>query len=75
MCIAANKVDGIRAALCFDSFCALRARLHNDANILCLGAEGKADVSEVVRAFLKGEFEGGRHKRRLNKIKALEGPR
>ena len=74
MCIAANKVDGIRAALCFDSFCALRARLHNDANILCLGAEGKADVSGVVSAFLKGEFEGGRHKRRLDKIKALEGP-
>ncbi len=74
MCIAANKVDGIRAALCFDSFCALRARLHNDANILCLGAEGKADVSEVVSTFLKGEFEGGRHKRRINKIKALEGP-
>ncbi len=73
MCIAANKINGIRAALCFDSFCALRARQHNDANILCLAGEGKEDVSGVVNAFLEGEFEAGRHRRRVDKIKALEG--
>ena len=73
MSIAANKVKGIRAALCCDAFSARRARLHNDANILCLGAErGQEEVPEMVKTYLNTEFEGGRHLRRLNKIKAME---
>lgn len=73
MCIAANKVKGIRAALCYDNFCATRARQHNDANILCLGAEKQKRVAEIVTTFLTSEFEDGRHQRRLDKIKAMEG--
>ena len=73
MCIAANKVKGIRAAQCYDNFCATRARLHNDANIMCLGAEEPPkDLKEAVNTFLTQEFEGGRHQNRLNKISALE---
>ena len=73
MSIAANKVKGIRAALCCDTFSAARARQHNDANILCLGAEyGRDDIPEIVDAFLTSEFEGGRHARRLDKIKSME---
>ncbi len=73
MCIAANKVNGIRAALCYDTFGASRARQHNDANILCLGAEKRKRVSEIVTAFLTDEFEGERHQRRVDKIRDLEG--
>lgn len=74
MSIAANKVKGIRAALCHDAFSARRARQHNDANILCLGVEqGQDIIPEVVKAYLTSEFEGGRHLPRLNKIKAMEG--
>ncbi len=73
MCITANKVKGIRAALCHNAFSACRARQHNDANILCLGEEQEQDtVREIIDAFLTCEFEGGRHLRRLNKIKAME---
>jgi len=73
MSIAANKVKGIRAALCHDGFSASRARQHNDANILCLGTGGTPDkVAEIVNAFLTGQFEGGRHQRRLDKIRAIE---
>ncbi|HEX73554.1 MAG TPA: ribose 5-phosphate isomerase B [Dehalococcoidia bacterium] len=74
MSIAANKVKGIRAALCSDIFSARRARQHNDANILCLRAEQEQDtLREIVDTFLASEFEGGRHLRRLNKIQAMEG--
>lgn len=74
MCIAANKVNGIRAALCYDNFCAIRARQHNDANILCLGTGMKQKrIAEIVSAFLTCEFEGGRHQRRLDKIRDMEG--
>ena len=74
MSIAANKVKGIRAALCRDAFGARRARQHNDANILCLGAqEEQGLIPEIVEAFLSYEFEGGRHLRRLNKIMDMEG--
>ncbi|MFC1985099.1 ribose 5-phosphate isomerase B [Chloroflexota bacterium] len=74
MCIAANKVKGIRAALCHNTFSACRARQHNDANILCLGAEEEQEqMPEIVKAFLTCEFEGGRHQRRLDKIRDLEG--
>jgi ribose 5-phosphate isomerase B len=76
MCIAANKVKGIRAALCYNAFNARRARQHNDANILCLGAgEGQLQdpVSEIIDAFLNTEFDGDRHQRRIDKITAMEG--
>ena len=74
MSIAANKVKGIRAALCHDAFSARRARQHNDANILCLGAqEEQGLIPEIVEVFLTGEFEGGRHSRRVGKIKDMEG--
>jgi len=73
VCIAANKVRGIRAAMCHDAFGARRARQHNDANILCLGARGGQDgVPEIVEAFLNTPFEGGRHQQRLDKIRAME---
>lgn len=74
MSIAANKVRGVRAALCHNAFSARRARQHNDANILCLGAELKQNIiPAIIEAFLNTEFEGGRHSRRLDKIKAMEG--
>jgi ribose 5-phosphate isomerase B len=74
MCMAANKIKGVRAALCHNVFAAQRARQHNDANVLCLGGEDvDASVAlEIVKTFLTTDFEGGRHTRRVNKIKALE---
>ena len=73
MSIAANKVKGVRAALCRDAFDASRARQHNDANVLCLAAaRGEDGVNDIVDAFLNCEFEGGRHLHRLNQISALE---
>jgi len=75
MCIAANKINGIRAALCHNAFNARRTRQHNDANILCLGAgeeQVQEPVAEIVDAFLTGEFEGGRHQRRVDKIRDME---
>ena len=73
MCIVANKVRGIRAANCYNTFTARRARQHNNANILCLSAEGNsAETPAIVETFLTAEFEGGRHQRRLDKIRAIE---
>jgi len=73
MCIVANKVRGIRAANCYNTFTAQRARQHNNANILCLSAEGNsAETPAIVETFLSTEFEGGRHQRRLDKIRAIE---
>ncbi|OGN89545.1 MAG: ribose 5-phosphate isomerase B [Chloroflexi bacterium RBG_13_46_14] len=73
MCIAANKIDGIRAALCHNDFCALRSRQHNDANVLCMGSEiVKEEMPKIVNTFLTTEFEGGRHQRRVDKMKDLE---
>jgi ribose 5-phosphate isomerase B len=73
MSIAANKVPGIRAALCCDAFAAERARLHNDANIICLGAErGEKGVKEILQTFFTTGFEGGRHQGRLDKIRHME---
>jgi ribose 5-phosphate isomerase B len=74
MSMAANKIRGIRAALCHDAFTAQRARQHNDANILCLrGEDIEVDSAlEIVKTYLSTSFEGGRHIPRLNKIKALE---
>ncbi len=74
MSIAANKVKKVRAALCCDAFHAERARQHNDANILCLGAE-KTDVDmarDIVNVFLTTPFEGGRHLTRVQKINSIE---
>lgn len=74
MCIAANKVAGIRAALCHDNFGSRRARQHNDANILCMGGSIEhGEAAAIVNTFLATEFEGGRHQRRLDKIRGLEG--
>jgi ribose 5-phosphate isomerase B len=73
MCIAANKVRGIRAAQCYDAFTAMRARRHNDARICCLSAEeGKARLPSILEKFLTTGFEGGRHIARINKITAIE---
>jgi ribose 5-phosphate isomerase B len=74
MSIAANKIKGIRAALCCDVFAAQRARQHNDANVLCLRGENIDTESalEIVKTFLATDFEGGRHILRVNKIRTLE---
>jgi ribose 5-phosphate isomerase B len=74
MSIAANKVRGIRAALCCTTFGAERARRHNDANVLCLGQDilDRASALDIVRVYLSTTFEGGRHLRRLEKIRGLE---
>ena len=72
--IAANKVPGIRAALCHDTFSARASREHNDANILALGERviGPGLAREIVEVWLQSEFTGGRHARRLQKIAELE---
>jgi len=74
MSIAANKIKGIRAALCHEPFAARRARQHTGANVLCLGQDfvGHELAAETVQTFLSTEFEGGRHAQRLEKISALE---
>ena len=74
VCIASNKIPGIRAALCHDITTARLSRQHNDANVLCLGARttGIAVAMDIVRAWLAAEFEAGRHLRRIEKIAALE---
>jgi ribose 5-phosphate isomerase B len=70
MCIAANKLKGIRAANCNDLFSVRRSRAHNNANVLCLGNDilGEVLALEIVTAFLSTEFLAGRHQRRLEKI-------
>ena len=72
--IAANKIRGIRAAVCSDCFSAEATRLHNDANMLALGARvvGEGLALKIVDIFLDTPFEGGRHQRRVDKISALE---
>jgi ribose 5-phosphate isomerase B len=74
MSIAANKVKGIRAALCENGLTARLARQHNDANVLCLSSWciGQGLAEDIVRVFLGEDFEGGRHARRLEKIRAME---
>lgn len=74
MSIAANKVKGIRAAALSDHFSAKYTRLHNDANILCLGGRviGIGTALELTDIFTDTEYEGGRHQKRLDKIAALE---
>ncbi len=72
--MAANKVKGIRACACSDYFSAKYTRLHNDANVLCLGGRvvGAGLACELVDIFLTTEFEGGRHQRRVDLITAME---
>ena len=72
--MAANKIKGIRAACCSDTYSAKYTRLHNDANVLCFGGRvvGGGLACELVDAYLSVEFEGGRHQRRVDKIMALE---
>jgi ribose 5-phosphate isomerase B len=74
MCIAANKVRGVRAAPCHDSITAELSRLHNDSNILCLSADllGEELIERMVRIWLDTPFEGGRHARRVDKIMKYE---
>ncbi len=74
MSIAANKVKEIRAALCHDELSAQISRDHNDANILCLSGDqvGEILLRKIVEVWLNTEFSGGRHERRVRKIKAIE---
>lgn len=74
MSIVANKVAGVRAALCHDELTAQLSRRHNNANVLCLPADlvGDALMQSMVRTWLQTEFEGGRHGRRVGKITAYE---
>jgi len=74
MCIAANKIQGVRAALCHDELCAQISRDHNDTNVLCLSGDQvrEAMLRKIVEAWLRTGFSGGRHQRRVNKIRAIE---
>lgn len=74
MSMAANKVKGIRAAACSDHFSAKYTRLHNDANILCLGGRviGIGTALELADLFVNTKFEGGRHVKRIQKITDIE---
>lgn len=73
--IACNKVKGIRAGLCGDTYSARMSREHNNANILALGGRviGKDLAIEIVATWLEAEFQGGRHGRRVDKICGIEG--
>ncbi len=74
MSIAANKIKGIRAALCHDELSAQISRDHNDANVLCISGDqvGEVLLRKIVEVWLSTEFSGGRHQRRVNKIAAIE---
>ena len=74
MCIAANKVNGVRAALCHDEFTAGVSRVHNDSNVLCFGADqsGEVMLRKMVETWLSSNFSIGRHERRVAKIQAIE---
>ena len=74
MSISANKIHGIRAALCSEPVSAILSRNHNQANVLCMGARliGTVMAQEIVKAFLTAQFEGGRHIPRVQKIQQLE---
>ena len=72
--LAANKVDGIRAVVCSESYSARMARLHNNANIVALGARvvGEAVAQQIVDAFLTTDYEGGRHQKRIDMLTEIE---
>ncbi len=73
-CMAANKVPGVRAAMCYDYSTAVNSREHNDANVLTLGAGllGVALARQILKTWLSTEFGGGRHAKRVDKILAIE---
>ena len=70
MCMVANRYRGVRAALCHDLYTTRYSRLHNDANVLVMGARviGDSLAFEIIKTFLETPFEGGRHSRRVEKI-------
>ena len=74
MSMAANKVHGIRAALCFNAYMGRMTRAHNNANVLCLGERvlGSGTSLDIVDAFVNADFEGGRHQRRIDLVTELE---
>ena len=74
MCMAANKVKGVRAAPCHDSITAELSRRHNDSNVLCLSADllGEELIERMIRIWLDTPFEAGRHARRVDKIMQFE---
>jgi ribose 5-phosphate isomerase B len=74
MSMAANKVHGVRAALCHDDVTAEMSRRHNDANVICLSADllGARLIDRMIEIWLNTDFEGGRHARRVEKIKKIE---
>ncbi|MDP3142951.1 MAG: ribose 5-phosphate isomerase B [Candidatus Omnitrophota bacterium] len=73
--IAANKVKGMRAALCYNTKAARLSREHNDANVLVLGSDfvKEKDAQKIINIWLKTKFQGGRHLRRVNQIRKFEG--
>ena len=75
MSIAANKIKGVRAAVCSDTYSARMTRVHNNANVMCVGARviGEELAADILKEFMTARFEsGGRHERRVNKITAAE---
>ena len=74
MCIAANKLPGVRAAIAHDELTAEISRTHNDANVLCLSADllGQRLIEKIVDTWLATPFQGGRHARRIQEIQAIE---
>ncbi len=74
MSIAANKTDGVRAAVVHDELTAQISREHNNANVLCLSADllGERRIEKIVEAWIGASFDGGRHDRRIRKIAAIE---
>ena len=74
MCIAANKIKGVRAALCHDELSAQISRQHNNSNVLCVGGDlvGEVLLRKMVQVWLSTDFQGGRHERRVGKIAVIE---
>ena len=77
MSITANKVQGVRAAVVSEEYSAVMSRRHNDANVLCLGGRvvGTGLAESIVKAWLDAPFEGGRHEKRVDKIRQLDDAR
>lgn len=76
-CMVANKVSGVRAAMCYDITTAVNSREHNNANVLTLGSKmiGETVAEHIVKVFLKTDFTGGRHQGRIDKMMAIEKKR
>ncbi|MCK4259079.1 MAG: ribose 5-phosphate isomerase B [Halanaerobiales bacterium] len=73
-CMAANKIKGVRAAMCYDHLTAFNSKSHNDANVLTLGGKVIGDLlaKQIVKTWIETPFSGGRHSRRVNKIMRIE---